>query len=105
MKCMSTLGIKQAFTSYNNPKGNADERVMRTIKEELLWLEEFDSLEEVRARIHSWIEVDYNKRYVHSALGYLSPEEFSEKWQNGLKEICQAEASEQRELDLLTSFA
>ena len=30
MKACSTLGIQQAFTSYNNPKGNADtERVMR----------------------------------------------------------------------------
>lgn len=106
MKCMSTLGIKQAFTSYNNPKGNADtERVMRTIKEEFLWLEEFDSLEEVKMRLSYWIEVDYNKRYVHSALGYLSPEEFSEKWENSLREIDQAKTSEQKELDLLTSFA
>jgi putative transposase len=33
MKAYSTLGIQQAFTSYNNPKGNADtERVMRTLK-------------------------------------------------------------------------
>ena len=31
------LGIKQIFTSYSNPKGNADtERLMRTIKEELI---------------------------------------------------------------------
>jgi transposase InsO family protein len=37
MKDMSVLGIEQIFTSYDNPKGNADtERVMRTIKEELI---------------------------------------------------------------------
>jgi putative transposase len=41
MKTCATLGITQAFTSYNNPKGNADtERLMRTLKEELLWLRE-----------------------------------------------------------------
>ncbi len=38
MKDCSTLNIKQISTSYNNPKGNADtERVMRTIKEDLVW--------------------------------------------------------------------
>jgi len=41
MKACSNLDIHQAFTSYNNPKGNADtERMMRTLKEELLWLRE-----------------------------------------------------------------
>jgi len=74
---MNTLGIEQIFTSYDNPKGNAEtERMMRTIKEELLWLHEFSSLEEAKKAISHWIEMDYNKLYVHSALGYLSPEEF-----------------------------
>jgi putative transposase len=37
MKACSTLSIHQAFTSYNNPKGDADtERVIRTLKEECL---------------------------------------------------------------------
>jgi putative transposase len=42
MAACRTLGIQQAFTSDNNPKGNADtERVMRTLKEECLWLQEW----------------------------------------------------------------
>ena len=42
MRACCALGIKQAFTSYNNPKGNADtDRMMRTMKEELLWLREW----------------------------------------------------------------
>jgi transposase InsO family protein len=77
MAAMSVLGIEQVFTSYDNPKGNAEtERLMRTIKEELLWLREFTSLEEARAAIRQWITVDYNQRYVHSALDYRSPLEF-----------------------------
>lgn len=37
MRDMATLDIEQIFTSYNNPKGNADtERVIRTIKEEII---------------------------------------------------------------------
>ena len=42
MEACSTLGMQPAFTSYNNPKGHADtERVMRTLKEEWLWLHEW----------------------------------------------------------------
>lgn len=64
---MVTLGIEQIFTSYDNPKGNADtEWIMRTIKEEIIWLNEFASLEEAKEKIGQWIEVDYDKLYVHS---------------------------------------
>lgn len=77
MRDMKTLDIKQIFTSYNNPKGNADtERVVRTIKEEVIWLNEFETLAEAKTTIGQWIEHDYNKLYVHSTLGYMSPEEF-----------------------------
>jgi putative transposase len=42
MQACGTLGIQQALTSCNNPKGNADtERVIRTLKEECLWLYEW----------------------------------------------------------------
>ena len=79
MRDMATLGIEQIFTSYDNPKGNAEtERMIRTIKEEIIWLNEFSSLEEAKEKIGQWIETDYNKLYVHSKLGYLSPEEFEE---------------------------
>jgi len=85
MKEMEVLGIEQIFStrggsdsvgySYDNPKGNADtERMMRTIKEEIIWLHEFSSLEEARQKIGRWIGVDYNKFYVHSELGFRSPE-------------------------------
>src|SRR4029453_424651 len=44
MRACAAMGIRQAFTSYNNPKGNADtERFLRTLKEELVWLHEWAS--------------------------------------------------------------
>ncbi|NLI97062.1 IS3 family transposase [bacterium] len=77
MRDMSALEIEQVFTSYNNPKGNAyTERMMRTIKEEVLWLNEFYSFQEAKEKLDAWFVVDYNKLYVHSSLGYRSPEEF-----------------------------
>lgn len=73
MKACSTLGITQAFTSYNNPKGNADtERMMRTLKEELLWLREWTNPIELEQVLATWIEW-YNNHYLHSSLGYKTP--------------------------------
>ncbi|MFA5250413.1 MAG: integrase core domain-containing protein [Parachlamydiales bacterium] len=63
-------------TSYNNPKGNADtERLMRTMKEECLWLTEWTSFEQLKKALDNWISF-YNREYPHSALGYKSPDEF-----------------------------
>ena len=36
------VGIQQVFTSYSNPKGNANtERWFRTLKEDCIWLNEW----------------------------------------------------------------
>lgn len=49
------------FLFVPHPRGNAEtERVMRTIKEECLWLNEFSSSEQARATIEEWIREDYN---------------------------------------------
>lgn len=83
MKDMAVLDIEQIFTSYDNPEGNADtERMIRTIKEEIIWLNEFSSLEKANEKIDRGIEIDYNKLYVHSELGYMSPEEFERLYEN-----------------------
>jgi transposase InsO family protein len=80
MKACREMGIKQAFTSYGNPKGNADtERVFRTMKEELLWLREWHSPFELAKALGRWIET-YNRSYLHSSLGYKSPEKFEEEY-------------------------
>ena len=79
MRNCRILGIKQAFTSYHNPKGNADtERFMRTLKEELVWLREWKSPKAFYDALDHWIE-HYNTAYLHSALGYQSPQQFEDK--------------------------
>jgi putative transposase len=76
MRACGLLGIQQAFTSYNNPKGNADtERVMRTLKEECLWLQEWTCSFILASVLKTWID-DYNEHYLHSALGYKPPRQF-----------------------------
>jgi putative transposase len=82
MRATGELGINQIFTSYNNPKGNADtERVIQTIKQELIWVNEFKGYEEARDKFRQWVENDYNKLYLYEKLGYRSPVEF-EIWYN-----------------------
>ena len=80
MRACSSMGIKQVFTSYNNPKGNADtERMMRTLKEELLWLREWKNASELTEALDKWIG-GYNENYLHSALGYRPPNQVEEKY-------------------------
>lgn len=75
-KACNLLDIEQIYTSYNNPKGNAEtERLMRTMKEECLWLAEWTSFEQLQEALNNWINF-YNQEYPHSTLGYRSPDEF-----------------------------
>jgi len=79
MRECNTLGIKQIFTSFCNPKGNADtERMMRTMKEELVWSNDWQSYDELAAALDTWVE-EYNTKYCHSSLGYLPPAVFEKK--------------------------
>jgi putative transposase len=56
MRACAALGVRQAFTSYNNPKGNADtERFLRTLKEELVWLHDWTSPATFFAALERWI--------------------------------------------------
>ena len=80
MKHCKTLEIKQAFTSYNNPKGNADtERMMRTLKEELVWVNEWESPSQFIQALDRWVE-EYNNEYLHSALRYQTPINFEKQF-------------------------
>lgn len=79
MQACAALGIKQAFTAYNNPKGNADtERMIRTLKEEFVWLREWKSVEELKKALDEFVE-SFNEQYLHSALGYKTPNQFEKE--------------------------
>lgn len=70
------LKIEHITTSYSNPKGNADtERFFRTFKEEVVWTNVFDKVEDARQTVENFITF-YNNDYPHSALGYISPVDF-----------------------------
>ena len=69
--------IAPSMSRVGNPYDNAKaERFMRTLKQEEVYGSEYRDLTEARARIGEFIETVYNQQRLHSALDYLSPEEY-----------------------------
>jgi len=65
MQACSTLGIKQIFTSWSNPKGNADtERVIRILKEDLVWPYDWDNPFDFQRALGKCVD-NYNQDYPH----------------------------------------
>jgi transposase InsO family protein len=69
-----------AFISMSrkaNPYDNAyAESFMKTLKYEEVYLNEYQNMNEARGAIAYFLEDVYNKKRLHSALGYLPPAEF-----------------------------
>jgi transposase InsO family protein len=47
-----------------------------TLKTELVHLEHYETRQQVRQSIFEYVETFYNRRRLHSSLGYVSPEMF-----------------------------
>jgi putative transposase len=71
--------IQISMSRRGNPYDNARaERFMRTLKEEEVHGTEYQDLEDARGRIGEFLEQVYNRQRLHSALRYLTPEEFEQ---------------------------
>lgn len=69
-------GLEHTYAPVGRPTGNAVvERFIRTMKEEVIWLRDWDSAEELRAALEAWL-VRYNTRRPHQALGWDTPSEY-----------------------------
>ena len=74
-----------SMAAVGAPKENAPtERWMRTVKEEEVDLEEYRSYREAKQGIGRFIEEVYDRKRLHSALGYRPPSEFEEIFAAGL---------------------
>jgi putative transposase len=71
--------IRVSMSRTGNPYDNAKaERFMRTVKYEEVYLADYQTLTEARASIRHFIEEVYNRKRLHSALGYRPPVEFEQ---------------------------
>ena len=57
------------------------ERLMRTIKEEEVYLSEYRDYADAYQQIGRFLDDIYMHKRIHSALGYLTPVEFALQWQ------------------------
>jgi len=63
-----------------NPYDNAKaESFMKTLKSEEVCLREYRDREDARGSIRRFIEEVYNRKRLHSSLGYLSPDAFERR--------------------------
>jgi len=70
---LARWGVDHTFAPVGRPTGNAVcERVIRTLKEELLWLKDWENAAEVACAVEVWRR-KYNDQRPHQALGWLTP--------------------------------
>lgn len=72
-------GFQISMARAGNPYENAViESFFKTLKQEEVYLWEYETYEDVVARLPYFLEQVYNHKRLHSALGYHSPDDFEE---------------------------
>ena len=72
-------GIRISMSRRGNCYDNAKaESFIKTLKYEEVYLSDYESIAEARASIGKFIEDVYNRKRLHSALGYIPPVEFEQ---------------------------
>ncbi len=65
------------MSRHGNPYDNAKaESFMKTLKYEEVLINEYETIDEARQSIAHFIDVVYNRKRLHSSLGYMPPVEF-----------------------------
>jgi len=79
-KRLTTCGFQISMSRKGNPYDNATaESFFKTLKAEEVYLWEYRNLADVQERIPYFLEAVYNRKRLHSSLGYLPPEEFEKR--------------------------
>jgi putative transposase len=81
---LTSRGVAISMAAVGKPEENGyAERLMRTIKEEEVALTEYRDFADARRQLGRFLDAVYNRKRIHSSLGYLTPEEFEQQWRAG----------------------
>ena len=71
----ATWAVDHLFSRVGRPTGNAlAERLIKTLKVELVWTRDWDTLEDLRRAVAAWRNT-YNHERPHQAFVWLTPAE------------------------------
>ncbi len=74
---LQEIGAQISMSAVGNPYDNAKaESFFKTLKQEEVYLKEYDSFTDAEENLTIFIEKVYNEKRLHSSLGYLPPAEF-----------------------------
>lgn len=77
VKILKEHGFHISMSAKGNPYHNAfAESLMKTLKYDEVYLWNYENWNDVIERLPKFIEEVYNKKRLHSGIGYLPPEEF-----------------------------
>jgi putative transposase len=77
VKFLLENGFEISMSAVGTPDDNAFiESFFKTLKREEVYFKQYKSMKEVLSQLPTFIDEVYNKKRLHSALGYQSPEEF-----------------------------
>ena len=80
-QALSDVGVQISMAEVGAPEQNGfAERVMRTLKEEEVDLSDYQDYSDAYQQIGRFIDDVYNTKRIHSSLGYLTPAEFENHW-------------------------
>ena len=81
IKILKESGIEISMSEKANPYDKAKmESFFKTLKVEEVYMSDYETYEDVLASIPYFIEEMYNRKRLHSSLGYIPPEEFEDKF-------------------------